>query len=68
MSRGDHMNKTLYKLERDKRKNIYFAEYSKEFRNREGPGPGSYMYEAFNSSFNQPKCVQCNFNKVRFIP
>ena len=30
----------------DKYKNVYYLENSKDFANREGPGPGSYNYDS----------------------
>jgi hypothetical protein len=46
------MNRTLYKADKGRNKKIYFAEYSKEFQNVEGPGPGKYKFEEFGSSFS----------------
>ena len=44
-------NKTLYKVGKPQQKKIYFAEYAKEFQNIDGPGPGKYQFENYNSSF-----------------
>lgn len=35
-------------MPRVKSKNVYFPEYSKEFLNKNGPGPGKYEYEKVN--------------------
>ena len=32
------MNRTLYKMERERSKKVYFPEYAREFINQEGPG------------------------------
>ena len=31
---------------------MYFPEYKKEFQNLDGPGPGVYKFEKFNSTFD----------------
>ena len=49
------MNRTLYKSNKVQHRNVFFKEYSKEFMNQSGPGPGKYKYEDFNSSFYNPK-------------
>ncbi len=46
------MNKSLYQADKVKSKKIYFAEFQKEFKNVEGPGPGKYTYEQFDTSFS----------------
>lgn len=58
------MNRTLYKVAKEKLKKIYFAEYAKEFQNVEGPGPGKYRYEHFNSSFSPERTNKGSFGKV----
>eukprot|EP00347_Sterkiella_histriomuscorum_P012301 403369113 len=57
------MNKTLYKMPRIKSKNVYFAEYQKEFLNQNGPGPGKYEFEKVNQSFNPKKSQGAIFTK-----
>lgn len=61
------MNKTLYKMPRVKCKVVYFPEYSKEFLNQNGPGPGKYEYEKINQSFDPSIQKGPKFTKVYTI-
>lgn len=45
-------------------KNVYFPEYSKEFMNQNGPGPGKYEYEKVNQSFDPQRKIGAKFSKV----
>ncbi len=45
------MNKTLFKVSRTQFKKIFFKEYSREFMNVDGPGPGRYSIEPYSDCF-----------------
>ena len=49
-------NRSLYKMEREKTKKVYFPEYAREFSNTQGPGPAVYLYEKVdNYNFEKNK-------------
>ena len=60
------MNRTLYKMPRVQAKRVYFPEYSKEFENQIGPGPGTYVFENYRAGFNPQKHIGTKFTKVSF--
>ena len=45
---------------------VYFPEYDKEFNNSEGPGPGKYFYDKYNTSFSKNGSLKkgIGFSKV----
>lgn len=64
------LDQRLHKAPRENSKKIFFAEYAKEFKNQEGPGPGIYIYEDYNCSFPSKFAysnINTGFGKVVYL-